>query len=177
MDAFMDPVTTDCGHSFCKKCLCCNFTYNDRMCPLCKQLQSKTPGVNIVLRNIVQQFKKTSEKNDDGYTGAPGEVACDICTEEKLKAKKSCLVCLASYCSTHLENHFSTERLKGHKLVEPVENLDERACLTHGRPLELYSKKKQKCICVRCMEEGHDEVVSTEDEWDKKKVNNICDNI
>ncbi|MEQ2215444.1 hypothetical protein XENOCAPTIV_001113 [Xenoophorus captivus] len=65
--------------------------------------------------------------------------------EPKQKAKKSCLVCLASYCSDHLENH-SVERLKGHKLVEPVENLDTRACLIHGRPLELYSKKQQKCI-------------------------------
>ncbi|KAM7377089.1 hypothetical protein PAMA_013732 [Pampus argenteus] len=171
MEPFEDPVTTDCGHLFCKACLHCNFMYNDMMCPLCKQLLSKTPDVNIVLRNIVQQFKKTLEiKNDDQFTGAHGEVACDVCTEQILKANKSCLVCLASYCSTHLENHFSTERLKGHKLVEPVENLDERACLTHGRPLELYSRKQQKCICVRCIEEGQEEVVSTEDEWDKKKT-------
>uniref|UniRef100_A0A8P4GSD3 Uncharacterized protein n=2 Tax=Dicentrarchus labrax TaxID=13489 RepID=A0A8P4GSD3_DICLA len=167
IDSFVDPVTTDCGHSFCKKCLNFNFLYNDRMCPLCKQLQSKTPGVNIVLRNIIEQM---TNKDDDEFTGAPGEVACDVCTERKLKAKKSCLVCLSSYCFTHLENHSSTERLKGHKLVEPVKNLDERACLQHGRPLELYSRKKEKCICVRCMDEGPEEVVSTEDEWDKKKA-------
>lgn len=144
------------------------------MCPLCKQPQSRIPDVNIVLRNIVEQMQKNLENNNNNvhkYTGAPGEVACDICTEQKLKAKKSCLVCLASYCSTHLEYHCSTERLKGHKLVEPVEDLDERACLQHGRPLELYSRKKEKCICVRCMEEGQEEVVSTEDEWNKKMVN------
>lgn len=171
IDQYVDPVTTACGHSFCKKCLHGNFTYNDTLCPLCKQHQNKTPDVNIVLRNIVEQVKKTKEKNDDEYTGKPGEVACDICTEQKLKAKKSCLVCLASYCPTHLENHSSTERLKGHKLVEPVKNLDERACLKHGRPLELYSRKRERCICVRCMEDGQEEVVSTEDEWNKKKVN------
>ncbi|XP_044038932.1 E3 ubiquitin-protein ligase TRIM39-like [Siniperca chuatsi] len=170
IDPFTDPVTTACGHSFCKKCLDRNFRVNDTMCPLCKQHQSKTPDVNIILRNIVEQVKKTQEKDDDEYTGEPGEVACDICTERKLKAKKSCLVCLASYCSPHLENHSSTKRLKGHKLVEPVENLDERACLQHGRPLELYSRKKEKCICVCCMEEGQEEIVSTEDEWNKKKA-------
>ncbi|XP_045920702.1 E3 ubiquitin-protein ligase TRIM21-like [Micropterus dolomieu] len=170
MDPFVDPVTTACGHSFCKECLNRNFMYNDTVCPLCKQHQNRMPNVNIILRNIVEQMKKTVEKDDDEYTGAPGEVACDICTESKLKAIKSCLVCLASYCSAHLENHSSTERLKGHKLVEPVENLDERACLQHGRPLELYSRKKERCICVRCMEEGQEEVVSTEDEWNKKKA-------
>lgn len=167
MDEFTDPVTTFCGHSFCKRCLEQSCDYNDSTCPLCKKYIVRLPDVNIVLRDIVQQQKKTCE---DIYTGAPGDVACDICTEKKLKAKKSCLVCLASYCSAHLDNHYSTKRLKGHKLVEPVENLDARACLKHGRPLELYSRKQQACICVRCIEEGQDEVVSTEDEWDKKKT-------
>ena len=172
MDSFVDPVTTTCGHSFCKNCLDCNFKHNDMICPLCKEHLRKTPEVNIVLRSIVEQVKKIpKEEDDDKYTGAPGEVACDICTERKLKAKKSCLVCLASYCFTHLENHSSTKRLKGHKLVDPVENLDDRACLKHGRPLELYSRKTGSCICVRCMEEDQEEVVSTEDEWNKKKVN------
>ncbi|GAA6222708.1 E3 ubiquitin-protein ligase TRIM39-like isoform X1 [Lates japonicus] len=167
METFEDPVTTACGHSFCKKCLNFNFRYNDRVCPLCKNPLSRVPDVNIILRDIVQQHK---EKNNDLYTGKDGEVACDICTEQKLKAKKSCLVCLASYCETHLKNHSSTERLKGHKLVAPVKNLDDRACLKHGRPLELYSRKQQRCICARCLEEGLEEVVSTEDEWEKKKV-------
>ncbi|KAG7221440.1 hypothetical protein INR49_017209, partial [Caranx melampygus] len=119
MDTFQDPVTTDCGHSFCKKCLNFNFDYNDRVCPLCKKPQNRIPQVNIVLRDI---------------------------------------------------NHSSTDRLKGHKLVAPVKDLDERACLKHGRPLELYNRKQHRCICVRCMEEGSEEVVSTEDEWEKKKV-------
>ncbi|XP_037614120.1 E3 ubiquitin-protein ligase TRIM21-like [Sebastes umbrosus] len=170
MDSFVDPVTTACGHSFCKKCLDRNFAINDLVCPLCKQHVKKAPEVNIVLRSIVEQLKKTPKEDDDKYTGAPGEVACDICTERKLKANKSCLVCLTSYCSTHLENHSSTTRFKGHKLVEPVENLDERACLEHGRPLELYNRKRESCICVLCMEEGQEEVVSTEDEWNKKKA-------
>lgn len=170
MDVYVDPVTTTCGHSFCKECLHDNFTLNDMQCPLCKQQQRETPEVNIVLRNIVEQMKKTQEKDDDEYTGASGEVACDVCTERKLKAKKSCLVCLASYCPAHLQNHSSSKRLKGHKLVEPVENLDERACLKHGRPLELYSRKLERCICVLCMEECQEEVVSTEEEWNKKKA-------
>lgn len=162
MDTFTDPVTTACGHSFCKLCLDRSIHLNDSVCPLCKNYISRIPDVNIVLRDIVEQLKEK-------YTGAAGEVACDVCSDKKLKAKKSCLVCLASYCSVHLHKHLSTERLKGHKLVEPVENLDARACLKHGRPLELYSRERQACICVLCME-GQEEVVSTEDEWKKKRV-------
>uniref|UniRef100_A0AAQ4QE56 Uncharacterized protein n=1 Tax=Gasterosteus aculeatus aculeatus TaxID=481459 RepID=A0AAQ4QE56_GASAC len=168
-EPFVEPVTTDCGHSFCKKCLQSTIRYKDN-CPLCKDLVRKVPTVNIVLRSIVEEMIKALEKSADEYTGDPGEVACDVCTERKLKAKKSCLVCLSSYCSTHLENHSSTERLKGHKLVEPVENLDERACLKHGRPLELYSRKRGECICALCIEEGQEAIVSTEDECDQKKA-------
>ncbi|XP_026183532.1 E3 ubiquitin-protein ligase TRIM39-like [Mastacembelus armatus] len=167
MDIFVDPVTTICGHTFCKKCLHFNLMYNDRSCPLCKTILTRIPDVNIVLRDIIQQQKK---KNDDVYTGKDGEVACDICTGEKLKAKKSCLVCLTSYCSTHLENHYSTKRLEGHKLVAPVKNLDERACLKHGRPLELFSRRQQRCICVRCLDERPEELVAIEDEQDMKKA-------
>ncbi|XP_069375366.1 uncharacterized protein [Paralichthys olivaceus] len=172
LDLFEDPVTTACGHSFCKNCLNINCKFNDTVCPLCKNPLSNTAAVNIVLRDIAEQRKleKSEKKNKSIFTGEDGEVACDICTERKLPAEKSCLVCLASYCPTHLENHYSTERLKGHKLVAPVKNLDDRACLKHGRPLELYSKKQQRCICVRCLEESPEEVVSNEDEWGKKKV-------
>ncbi|TNN40685.1 E3 ubiquitin-protein ligase TRIM21 [Liparis tanakae] len=177
IEPFQNPVTTTCGHSFCKKCLDGALRYNwDVGCPLCKEHLRKTPEVNIVLRSIVEEMKKTPRKDDentkkdDEYTGAPGEVACDICTERKLKAKKSCLVCLASYCPTHLKNHSTTPRLKGHKVVEPVQNLDERACLTHGRPLELYSRRTETCICVLCIREGREDIVSIEDEWEKKKA-------
>ncbi|XP_036001898.1 E3 ubiquitin-protein ligase TRIM39 [Fundulus heteroclitus] len=167
LEIFKDPVTTPCGHSFCSRCLELSispYRVND-MCPLCKKHLSRAPDVNIVLRDISQEMKNSISNRS---SGAAGEVVCDVCTEPKQKAKKSCLVCLSSYCSDHLENH-SAQRLKGHKLVEPVENLDARACLVHGRPLELYSKKQQMCICVRCIEGGQEEVVSTEQEWLMRK--------
>ncbi|XP_061566225.1 E3 ubiquitin-protein ligase TRIM39-like [Cololabis saira] len=167
METFTDPVTTACGHSFCRSCLGRHFHYVTDVCPLCKKYVNTQPEVNIVLRDIAEQMKNTLRHK---YSGAPGEVACDVCTEPKMKAEKSCLMCVASYCPSHVKNHYSSKRLKGHRLVEPVENLDARACLTHGRAFELYSRKQQMCICVQCMEEGQQEVVPTEDEWDKKKA-------
>ncbi|KAF1380786.1 hypothetical protein PFLUV_G00167600 [Perca fluviatilis] len=63
MSLFVDPVTTACGHSFCKECLDRNCEYNDRLCPLCKQILRRTPEVNIVLRSIAEQVKKTQEED------------------------------------------------------------------------------------------------------------------
>ncbi|XP_017162852.1 zinc-binding protein A33-like [Poecilia reticulata] len=168
METFTDPVTTSCGHSFCMRCLelsIASFQVDDA-CPLCKKHLRKAPKVNNVLRDIVQEVKNTLSQT---FTGAAGEVPCDACTVPKKKAEKSCLVCVASFCSTHLENHYSAKRLKGHKLVEPVENLDTRACPTHGCPLELYCRKRQTCVCARCLDGDHGEVVSAEEEWQEKK--------
>ncbi|KAK7910360.1 hypothetical protein WMY93_015044 [Mugilogobius chulae] len=179
---FTDPVTTGCGHSFCKACLSMSLEHSNDLCPLCKTYLNRTPEVNIVLRNVVEQMKNDREEEQRRerrereeeecdprrFRGRPGQVQCDICT--KMAATKSCLICLASYCDDHLQIHSANQRLKGHKLVAPVENLDQRACLTHGRPLELYSRRQGKCICVLCMEEGEEGVVSTEEEWNRKKV-------
>lgn len=166
MELFRNPVTTSCGHSFCQGCLNSHIKYLSTMCPLCKTHINKTPGVNIVLRDVIEHTKAAAQNR---YTGAAGEVACDVCTTSKMKAVKSCLVCLTSYCSAHLQSH-SSQRLKGHKLVQPIKDLDARACLTHGRPYELYNRKQQACICVSCMKEGQNDVVSIEDEWNKRKV-------
>ena len=54
-------------------------------------------------------------------------------------------------------------------MVAPVENLDDRACPEHGRPLELYCRDSGRCICVLCVEEGL-EVVSLETVWEEKRV-------
>ncbi|KAM9827420.1 E3 ubiquitin-protein ligase TRIM21-like [Neosynchiropus ocellatus] len=168
-EVFTEPVTTHCGHSFCRVCLQRAIDLSIQSCPLCKEHLKKPPQVSIILRDIISQIKSSLEQKAKKEC-KPGEVACDICTERKMKAKKSCLVCLSSFCSTHLENHLRTTRLKGHKLVEPVENLDERACAKHWRPLELYSRGEQKCICTLCMKEGLEDVVSIDEEWSKRKA-------
>ncbi|XP_073715994.1 E3 ubiquitin-protein ligase TRIM21-like [Misgurnus anguillicaudatus] len=81
------------------------------------------------------------------------EILCNICEEN---AVKSCLTCLLHYCEHHLKPHYSVERLRGHKLVKPEKRLDERACSSHGRPLDLYSTRDKRCICALCVTPGVD---------------------
>ncbi|CAL8395114.1 unnamed protein product, partial [Gadus morhua 'NCC'] len=70
-------------------------------------------------------------------------VPCDVCTGTQQKAVKSCLMCLTSYCQTHLEPHQRVAGLKKHRLVEPMDRLDDKMCKKHDRLLELFCKTEQ----------------------------------
>ncbi|XP_036435676.1 uncharacterized protein LOC118814122 [Colossoma macropomum] len=52
-----------------------------------------------------------------------GDVACDLCEGRKLRAYKSCMTCLASFCKTHVRDHYKIEALQRHVLVEVTKNL------------------------------------------------------
>ncbi|XP_017539525.1 uncharacterized protein LOC108412130 [Pygocentrus nattereri] len=52
-----------------------------------------------------------------------GDVACDLCEGRKLKALKSCMTCLASFCDSHVRDHYTIEALQRHLLVEVTRNL------------------------------------------------------
>ncbi|XP_064190380.1 tripartite motif-containing protein 16-like isoform X19 [Anguilla rostrata] len=98
--------------------------------------------------------------------GGPGDVACDSCTGRKCKAVKSCLVCLASYCETHLKLHKELNPGDRHQMIDASGNLQEKICSHHNKLLEVYCRTDQQCICLLCvMDEhrGHDTVsVATE---------------
>lgn len=171
IDVLQEPVTTTCGHTFCKKCLDRHMTINDLVCPLCQQHLKLKPKVNIVFRDILNNFHEAQKPSKDEFTGQSGEVPCDICPDSrKYKAVKSCLMCLLSYCNKHLKRHHNKLRSKGHKLVAPLNELDQWACMAHGRPLELYSVIEEKLICSLCVQEGIN-VVSVEQEKGRRQVN------
>ncbi|XP_056431188.1 E3 ubiquitin-protein ligase TRIM21-like [Gadus chalcogrammus] len=122
-----------------------------------------------LMQDLHQARQEAWGQMAEGSAGRPREVVCDVCIGPGARrALKSCLVCLVSYCRAHLEGHDSRNRLRGHRMVPPVENLDDRACPVHGRPLELYCRDSGRCICVLCVEEGL-EVVSVETEWEEKR--------
>ncbi|KAI2649460.1 E3 ubiquitin-protein ligase TRIM39 [Labeo rohita] len=151
LDVFNDPVTTPCGHNFCRGCLNkCWKTSRGSFCPICNEKFSKRPHlkINTTLREVVQHFK---EKLEVGRS----EVFCDICDERKQKAVKSCLMCQSSYCDTHLEPHHRVPRLKKHTLINAVENLEDYICQKHQRPLELFCRDDQNCVCLSCTEGEH----------------------
>ncbi|XP_056597087.1 nuclear factor 7, ovary-like [Triplophysa dalaica] len=153
LDVFNDPVSTPCGHNFCKTCLNeCWVQRTNCICPLCKDTFKQRPDlkINTTLRDVVDHFKKKSHEEQP-----ESEVVCDICTEGKLKAVKSCLVCQISYCKTHLESHLRVSGLQKHKLIDPVKNLQDYICQKHDRPLELFCRDDKTCVCLFCTEGDH----------------------
>ncbi|XP_049428491.1 E3 ubiquitin-protein ligase TRIM39-like isoform X2 [Epinephelus fuscoguttatus] len=158
LDVFTDPVTTSCGHNFCNNCITIHWNVNVPLqCPMCKQIFPTKPElhINTFISEMVAQFReeaqqKASSSSSQQQAAKPGEVPCDVCTGTKLKALKSCLVCLVSYCETHLEPHLTASRLKRHQLIDPVENLEGRMCTKHNKPLELFCKTDQTCVCMLC---------------------------
>ncbi|XP_029901810.1 E3 ubiquitin-protein ligase TRIM39-like isoform X2 [Myripristis murdjan] len=169
LDVFTDPVTTPCGHNFCKTCITQHWDVNTPcQCPMCKKPFPLRPEVhvNTFISEMAAQFRKSSRKK------ARSQVPCDVCTRTKLKALKSCLVCLASYCETHLEPHQRITSLKTHQLIDPVDNLEGRMCKKHNKPLELFCKTDQMFVCLLCTvldHKSHD-IVPLKEECEGKKA-------
>ncbi|XP_076584778.1 nuclear factor 7, ovary-like isoform X3 [Chaetodon auriga] len=180
LDVFTDPVTTPCGHNFCKNCITEHWNMNEScQCPMCKQVFKTKPElyVNTFISEMVAQFRQSakqevSSSSSEQQVSKPGEVPCDVCTGTKLKALKSCLVCLVSYCETHLEPHLTVLGLKRHQLIDPVENLEGRMCMKHNKPLELFCKTDHTCVCMLCTVLDHKthDVVPLREEYDGKKA-------
>ncbi|XP_076002723.1 E3 ubiquitin-protein ligase TRIM39-like [Genypterus blacodes] len=106
-------------------------------------------------------------RGSEQHAAGPGEAQCVVCTGTKLNATKSCL-----RCETHLEAHLTAPRLKSHKLIHPLDNLQDRMCKKHNETLKLFCKTDQTCVCLICpvfIHKNH-ECVPLEEEYKGKKA-------
>ncbi|XP_030576632.1 E3 ubiquitin-protein ligase TRIM39-like [Archocentrus centrarchus] len=178
LEVFTDPVTIPCGHSFCKSCITENWNITVCcQCPLCINVFHSRPelNVNTCISEMVANFKQPTLKEgsrSEEQRAELEEVSCDVCTDTRMKAVKSCLACLTSYCETHLEPHHRVPGLKRHQLIEPVENLEDRMCQEHDRLLELFCKTDRMCVCQFCKQSNHKGhlIVPLKEEYEQKKA-------
>ncbi|XP_071316062.1 tripartite motif-containing protein 16-like [Trachinotus anak] len=180
LDLLTDPVTVPCGHNYCMSCIKSHFDEEDKKkvhsCPLCRKTFVPRPVLekNTVLAELVEELKKTGPQAapaDHCYAG-PGDVACDVCTGRKLKALKSCLVCLVSYCDQHLQPHYKSPAFENHKLINPSMKLKQHICPQHNEVMKIFCRTDQKCICFLCSmneHKGHTTVSAEAERTEKQK--------
>ncbi|TNN64830.1 Zinc-binding protein A33 [Liparis tanakae] len=160
LHVFTKPVSIPCGHSFCLDCIrdYWNTTNTEIQCPVCMEKFSTKPmlRVNTCIAEMVATLKKCDRPCVAGPQEAGnGTVLCGQCSDAKIPAIKSCLVCFTSFCETHLKPHRRIAAMKKHKLIKPVENLEGRMCKIHDEPLELFCRTDEMFVCASCKVGDH----------------------
>ncbi|XP_034399736.1 zinc-binding protein A33-like isoform X2 [Cyclopterus lumpus] len=176
LDVFTKPVSIPCGHNFCLHCITnyWNTSNTEIKCPLCIETFFTKPmlRVNTFIAEMVANLNKCERSCVGPQKAGNGNVLCDQCSDAKLPAIKSCLVCFMSFCETHLMPHQRIPAMKKHKLIHPVENLEGRMCKIHDEPMELFCRMDQMFVCASCKVGDHKthNIVNLEDEAQLRKT-------
>ncbi|XP_078739238.1 E3 ubiquitin-protein ligase TRIM62-like [Lampetra fluviatilis] len=162
LDAFRCPCTLSCGHSFCLKCVEGAWDAAESFsCPQCRVTFPRKPKLKkkVTLANLVEQ-RSAAEK-------MATVVLCDFCNDGTTAASKTCLRCDMSYCVTHVKPHQENPKFRGHILVAPATNPEERKCKKHRKRIKFYCRQDRSLVCTTCIiagdHKGHD-VSTLEDE-------------
>lgn len=181
---FDNPVSLICGHSFCANCL--EATWNDRIsslsCPQCRMVFPSKPELkkNTVLSAVLEAYRikagvsEPVKEHFEVKKKDPDAIKCDNCMEAK--AVKTCLTCMASYCEDHVRPHRENAIFRAHQLSDPLPDLMERLCSSHGKLMEFYCNQHQSCICSTCLQDMHKgcEFITADERRFKQKVGPIC---
>uniref|UniRef100_A0A8C3RHY7 Uncharacterized protein n=2 Tax=Cyanoderma ruficeps TaxID=181631 RepID=A0A8C3RHY7_9PASS len=189
---FQQPVSLSCGHSFCRQCIeeVLGTQQNSRgpsTCPICRAHLGPTEELqnNFKLGNITDAFRATISKGQQARResleqeegtekGKTGVVPCEHCLDGSQPAVKTCLVCEVSLCQAHLSKHNAKGFHQEHILVEVgTDQAEERRCGDHGKLLECYCLREEKCICILCSiagsHKGH-EIITMREAHDRQLV-------
>ncbi|OCT93448.1 E3 ubiquitin-protein ligase Midline-1 [Xenopus laevis] len=151
LDKYSDPVELPCGDLFCRTCIsgvldtqkgCKAYT-----CPACKATYKERPALQTNKIPSIQTASLPSTQPEQDTTG----IFCTYCTNSPVPAAKSCHLCEASLCDTHLAAHSKSPQ---HVLTEPTLTFLNKLCPIHKKPLELYCCNDVVCICESCCHVG-----------------------
>ncbi|XP_031750837.1 E3 ubiquitin-protein ligase TRIM7-like [Xenopus tropicalis] len=181
LSIYTDPVSLPCGHNFCRGCIGRTWDTQEETfrenpsCPECRQRFKRKPelATDWKLRGMVERFRPT--ETEPGETG----IFCTYCLLSPVPAAKSCLLCEASLCDTHLRGHCQSAE---HVLTEPTASFMGRKCSVHHKVLEYHCCEDSACICVSCClageHRGHRvELLSEASEKKKEKLRKVLEKL
>uniref|UniRef100_A0A1B8Y531 Uncharacterized protein n=1 Tax=Xenopus tropicalis TaxID=8364 RepID=A0A1B8Y531_XENTR len=179
LSIYTDPVSLPCGHNFCRGCIGGVLGTQEGSgaysCPECRAEYQERPALyrNRALGNIAERFRPT--ETEPGETG----IFCTYCLLSPVPAAKSCLLCEASLCDTHLRGHCQSAE---HVLTEPTASFMGRKCSVHHKVLEYHCCEGSACICASCClaggHRGHRvELLSEASEKKKEKLRKVLEKL
>ncbi|XP_018123190.1 E3 ubiquitin-protein ligase TRIM11-like [Xenopus laevis] len=179
LSIYTDPVSLPCGHNFCQGCirrlLCTQEGSRGYSCPECRQKFQKRHVLhrNRTLGNIAERFRPT--ETEPGETG----IFCTYCVLSPVPAAKSCLLCEASLCETHLRVHSKSPE---HVLTQPTDSFMGRKCSVHNELLKYFCCEDSVCVCVSCYmvgeHRGHRvELLNETSEKKKEKLRKVLEKL
>ncbi|XP_039618216.1 E3 ubiquitin/ISG15 ligase TRIM25-like [Polypterus senegalus] len=179
LEVLKESVSLTCGHNYCLDCINDYWDKADKegvySCPQCRRTFNMRPEMsrNVMLKDIIEKLQdmEVSVSPSQQYAG-PDDVPCDACTGKQLRAVKTCLTCMASYCETHLRLHRESEAFKRHILKEPTGNLEEKLCTKHQEVLKIFCRTDETCVCLMCAvtEHKNHDTVTPEEERAERQV-------
>ncbi|XP_035856390.1 E3 ubiquitin-protein ligase TRIM21-like isoform X2 [Sander lucioperca] len=156
LDVFTDPVSTPCGHNFCKNCITEHWNTNDQyLCPMCKKVFNTKPEllINTFISEMVAQFRqsaqqKASSSSSEQQESKPGEVPCDVCTGTKLKAE-------LGKTEAEIQQMIQKRRLKIQEIKHSVDLSEEDADREIAEGVQVFTSLKES------VERGLNELINT----------------
>ncbi|OCT96252.1 hypothetical protein XELAEV_18013927mg [Xenopus laevis] len=144
-------------------------------CPQCRAEFKEHPDLH---RNWTLGSKAKSFLSNHPEQGGTG-IFCTYCIESPVPAAKSCLLCEASLCETHLAAH---SRSTEHVLTEPTNTPFNRLCSVHKEPLKYFCCNDATCICASCclvgVHKGHKvETLGDSSEKEKEKLGHVLEQL
>ncbi|XP_039618031.1 tripartite motif-containing protein 5-like isoform X1 [Polypterus senegalus] len=178
LEVLKEPVSLTCGHNYCLDCINDYWDTADKEgvynCPQCMRTFNVRPEMNrnVMLKDIIEKLQdmEVAVSPSQQYAG-PDDVPCDVCSGKQLRAVKTCLTCMASYCETHLRPHRESEAFKRHKLEELIGNIEEKLCTKHQKVLEIFCRTDETCVCLLCVateHKSHDTVTPEEERAERQ---------
>ncbi|XP_067650822.1 uncharacterized protein [Haliotis asinina] len=175
-EVFLDPVTLQCNHTFCKSCL---LEYTKTQfeaiqakfipCPSCRQ-RTKVTNPGSPVEEWVSPLKPShvvqSLMDDFGpVTKAPETRECSICRKQQRQtpATSWCSSCDSLFCDGCLNIHGEGLFSRDHEVVELAESPNFKMtpkrqfkCKHHvSKQIELFCKDCKMAICTICCSINH----------------------